>query len=831
MANFLEILNAVTTGLGGLATIANQAAERKRAEDLQMLQFLEKSGLASIEPVAPEETRRSGILSAIAGSPFAPSTGGYPTVRVGSGTYTAKPYKQLTEEDLAGLLSIIQPQTSQTPQQQSTLQAPQAAPAFFATTPSPAPSVAIPSAAATVPGTPIAQATRSATSYLPLVRRISKEEGVDPNIAFAILQSESGGDARAESKKGAQGLMQLMPDTQKRFAVTDPFIPEQNIRGGIRYIKELQQLFPNNLRHVIAAYNAGEGRVQEYKGIPPFPETQRFVERVIARLPVQTPQAAVQVASADERFAPLAQEGKTPALQMTAQLQQPSPVLQSVAPSGPQKATQGQSARQQLLAARMKLLLAQPGPPRQKLEKLGTLLDSAAKLEQEDRNRVQSSAASLAASFKFPGFLEAQSFDDIRRIAKSLPQAQRVDALMLAGLERVDLAKQFGPDAARAILAIESGKLAEAGATTPTIQSFQDATGLSIDIAAEKEKRTTEARKAAEMISGDVLADLMPQYERFRGKKVPPQVLATLSEGLLREAMVHALDQKYPAIGGSAPSSPTNQGGTTPSPTAVTTAQPSPLEGATPARIHLAREWLNQGLIKPDKATDIVAGTLQDQDKDTAELRKPISRIDPERAARYYDVATRQPISHMTPLWDVLTNSNIVLLTNQQQERMSMISELLPTTHLIADQIEAMYSKEGPLSGGRVGANIRSFYESYSQNFAEFNTLVDKLEGLVERFGRSFTGAVGVQTERDVTRFRALLPQVRLSLANMLKQGGMDTKEVAFTRVNELFEIAQRNMDAILRITPVNVGRRLQTGTGRSTLEETEQLLKAPAKR
>jgi soluble lytic murein transglycosylase-like protein len=76
--------------------------------------------------------------------------------------------------------------------------------------------------------------------------------------------------------------MQLMPSTAARYRVTDPFDPRANVEGGIRYLKDLLRLFPGNLPHVLAAYNAGENAVLQYGGIPPYPETQQYVKRVLA---------------------------------------------------------------------------------------------------------------------------------------------------------------------------------------------------------------------------------------------------------------------------------------------------------------------------------------------------------------------------------------------------------------------------------------------------------------------------------------------------------------------------------------------------------------------
>src|SRR5262249_9315668 len=124
---------------------------------------------------------------------------------------------------------------------------------------------------------------------LPLLHRLAQQYSLDPRLVHAIITVESNFDPRAVSRAGAQGLMQLMPDTAARYRVTNPFDPQANLDGGMRYLRDLLLMFPNDLRHVLAAYNAGEGAVQQYGGIPPYPETQRYVERVLALYGTSTP--------------------------------------------------------------------------------------------------------------------------------------------------------------------------------------------------------------------------------------------------------------------------------------------------------------------------------------------------------------------------------------------------------------------------------------------------------------------------------------------------------------------------------------------------------------
>jgi hypothetical protein len=117
--------------------------------------------------------------------------------------------------------------------------------------------------------------------YATLINAIATEHGVDPALVKAIIRAESNFDQRAVSRKGAQGLMQLMPDTAFRYAVSNVFDPAENIRGGVQYLRYLQELFPYQLHLTIAAYNAGENAVLRYNGIPPYAETRAYVARVL----------------------------------------------------------------------------------------------------------------------------------------------------------------------------------------------------------------------------------------------------------------------------------------------------------------------------------------------------------------------------------------------------------------------------------------------------------------------------------------------------------------------------------------------------------------------
>jgi len=115
-----------------------------------------------------------------------------------------------------------------------------------------------------------------------LAKRHGLRYGIEASLVQAVIEVESGYRPDAVSSAGAEGLMQIMPETQKDLGLHDSFDPDANVRAGVKYLKMMLDRF-GSLDLALAAYNAGPGRVTQYKGIPPFPETQAYVKKVMAR--------------------------------------------------------------------------------------------------------------------------------------------------------------------------------------------------------------------------------------------------------------------------------------------------------------------------------------------------------------------------------------------------------------------------------------------------------------------------------------------------------------------------------------------------------------------
>lgn len=127
-----------------------------------------------------------------------------------------------------------------------------------------------------------------------IIYRAGERTGVDPRFIHAVIKQESRYKNQAISRVGAQGLMQLMPATAKRFGLKDPYDPEANVEAGTKYLKWLLKRFNGDVSLALAGYNAGEGSVDKYKGIPPYNETQNYVKKIVGNYgktyhPVLTP--------------------------------------------------------------------------------------------------------------------------------------------------------------------------------------------------------------------------------------------------------------------------------------------------------------------------------------------------------------------------------------------------------------------------------------------------------------------------------------------------------------------------------------------------------------
>ena len=125
--------------------------------------------------------------------------------------------------------------------------------------------------------------SRNKNAFDHIIRQAAQTHGVSEGLIKAVMHTESGFNVNARSPVGAQGLMQLMPATARRFNVSNAYDPQQNINAGAKYLAWLMKRFNGNTSLALAGYNAGEGNVQKYGGIPPFRETQDYVRRVSSR--------------------------------------------------------------------------------------------------------------------------------------------------------------------------------------------------------------------------------------------------------------------------------------------------------------------------------------------------------------------------------------------------------------------------------------------------------------------------------------------------------------------------------------------------------------------
>ena len=131
-----------------------------------------------------------------------------------------------------------------------------------------------------LPTVPTIWLTKGEHLFHPIIVRVANEHEIDPALIKAIIMAESGYNPKAISKRGAAGLMQLMPGTAEALGVEDIFNPEHNINGGVLYFKGLVDLFKGDVKLALAAYNAGTRKVKMYQGIPPFKATRYYIKKV-----------------------------------------------------------------------------------------------------------------------------------------------------------------------------------------------------------------------------------------------------------------------------------------------------------------------------------------------------------------------------------------------------------------------------------------------------------------------------------------------------------------------------------------------------------------------
>jgi hypothetical protein len=123
-------------------------------------------------------------------------------------------------------------------------------------------------------------ATSTPVKYNHIIEKAAQKYDLPAKLIHSIIKAESNYNPYAVSSKGAAGLMQLMPETAKQYNVKDRFDPIENIEGGTKYLKDLVKIYDQNLELILAAYNAGQEAIKKYKGIPPYPETIDYIEKV-----------------------------------------------------------------------------------------------------------------------------------------------------------------------------------------------------------------------------------------------------------------------------------------------------------------------------------------------------------------------------------------------------------------------------------------------------------------------------------------------------------------------------------------------------------------------
>lgn len=187
-------------------------------------------------------------------------------------------------DDTADVDPVLSPATSAAAAQPTTQPMANAPAASASLAPSPgAPATTAPTAVASVAPATLGRSTPALTrtSLDQMVREASTRHQLDPDFVNSVIKAESNFQTRALSRKGAQGLMQLMPGTASQLGVIDPFDPQANVEGGTAYLSQLLDQYHNDPIKALAAYNAGPNRVDQYHGVPPYMETRAYVARIV----------------------------------------------------------------------------------------------------------------------------------------------------------------------------------------------------------------------------------------------------------------------------------------------------------------------------------------------------------------------------------------------------------------------------------------------------------------------------------------------------------------------------------------------------------------------
>ena len=265
----LEPIAAAATG-GGEPFAATAAGERVQepiaataaGERVQQLQAL----LAQVERPVPRQASPRPSTAAQGGATGSATAGAYTSSAPSAAAYampTADTYVSPTSTSSAADTSML-----------------------AAGYPSATPTIdgypsATPTTAAYDAATPAAASGNAGGAYAPLIEQAAARYGLDPSLLSGLIEQESGFDPTASSSAGALGLTQLMPSTAASLGVSEPLNPAQSIEGGARYLSGLLRQFGGNTADALAAYNAGPGAVEQYGGVPPYPETQQYVTKVL----------------------------------------------------------------------------------------------------------------------------------------------------------------------------------------------------------------------------------------------------------------------------------------------------------------------------------------------------------------------------------------------------------------------------------------------------------------------------------------------------------------------------------------------------------------------